>query len=218
MGKKTLTLACMFILCIILARAGTADAADTAIMAVDPPLRIVDAPSLSFTINVTLSIAHKIDFFDIYDITWDSTVLELETGTGADIVEGPYMKAFGSTVFSFAGINNTIGKIREVVCGFQTTSEANGTGVLFSIKFKSKAAGISPITIGHDETYLLDSMTNASWYMMTTNGLQINDGSVNVVPEFPASVLLSLFLVATTIAIAAATLSSRKRRILHDIP
>lgn len=216
MEKKTLTLACMFILCIILARAGTADAADTAIMAVDPPSKIVDAPNLSFTINVTLSIAHKIDFFDIYDITWDSTVLELETGTGADIVEGPYMKAFGSTLFTFTGINNAIGKIGEVACGYLTASEANGTGVLFSIKFKSKAAGISPITIGH-ETYLLDSKTNASWYMDSTNGLQINDGSVNVIPEFPTSVLLPLFLVATTIAIAAATLSSRKRRILHNI-
>jgi hypothetical protein len=190
-------------------------------MAVDPPSKTVDGPGLSFTINVTLSIAHKIDFFDIYDITWNSTVLELETGTDDDIVEGPYMKAFGTTVFTFAGINNTIGTIGEVACGYLTSSEANGTGVLFSIKFKStddaRAGDTSPIAIG-DGTYLLDAKTDQSWFMNSTNGLQIDDGSVNIVPEFPASVLLPLFLVATTIAIAAATLSSRKRRILHNIP
>jgi hypothetical protein len=219
MGKKKLPLVGMFILCIILARAGATGTPIGATMTVVPPPQNISAPGVSFTVNVTLSfpIAHKIDFYDIVSITWDPTKIQLQTGTDADIVEGSYMKAFGTTVFVDTGINNTKGIIGEISCGYSTASEANGNGTLLSIKFKSIAAGSSPIKIGY--AVVLDTATNVSWYWdpTTTPKLQINNATAVVIPEFSASVLLPLFLVVTTIAIAAATVSSRKRRILPRI-
>jgi hypothetical protein len=149
-------------------------------------------------------------------VVWDTSTLSLKTGTAADVVEGLWMKSFGATIFGVDYINNTGGKLDGVADNLLAGS-ATGNGTMFTVAFHAKA--ISPTTYisilnpNTVDTYLLNESLDG-----VVNIDAVVNGSVTVViPEFSASVLLPLFLAATTIAIAAATLSSRKRRILHSI-
>jgi hypothetical protein len=157
------------------------------------------------------------DFFDI-GIQWDPLALELKTGNSAtDIFEGGFMKAFGSTVFpgaSLIGQNLTAGYISDIPCGFLTGGPAHGNGTLLTIAFHAKALNSTGASI------IIMSPNTVSYLLLGANLVNIDavvDGSVIVIPEFPASALLPLFLAATTITIAAVTLSSRKQRILRNI-
>jgi hypothetical protein len=103
----------------------------------------------------------------------------------------------------------------DIPCGFLTGGPASGNGTLFTVDFHAKAENATGASI------VIMSPNTVSYLLLGPNLVNIDavvDGSVTVIiPEFPASAILPLFLAATTIAIAAATLSSRKRRILHGI-
>jgi len=228
MLKKVLSLIGMLLLCIILATTKTAEAAA-------PPVTIavvfengqstITIPQVGTNFTVSINIANApqapegIGFFDM-GIQWDPTVLELKTGTpSADVVEGGFMKAFGSTVFpgpSVAGTNLTEGIMSDIPCGFLSGGPAHGNGTLFTVAFRAKAtSAATSITIMSPNTtsYLLNATLDG-----VVNIDAVEDGSIIVIPEFPASALLPLFLVTTTIAVGAATFLSRKRRIPHCMP
>jgi len=211
MRKKMLPLLIMFLLCVLLARAGTTNADVLGTISVGP-VPTISAPGIEFNVTVSINVSPKIDFYIIEPITWNPDIIELKNGgTLADIVEGPFMKNAGSTVFVPMGINNALGKIDQISCGFLDVVDVNGSGVLFTIQFRSKAVGETPIDIGY--AVLLNSLVDPEWYLDPSNGLELNDGSVTVVPEFSASVLLPLLLIATIIAIIAAKALPRKRQI-----
>jgi len=106
---------------------------------------ITKAPCNNFIVSINIANAPNIDFFDI-GIQWDPAVLELQTGTPADVVEGGFMKAFGSTVFPGPSVIN-IGSMPDIPCGFLTGGPAHGDGTLFTIAFHAKAPGDGAITI-----------------------------------------------------------------------
>jgi len=213
----------MFILCIILATAKTAEAAVTPVSLTDAAPCTISVvfenglntinkvPGNNFTISINITNSPNMDFFDI-GIQWNPSVLELKTGTPmADVVEGGFMKAFGATAFpgpSPVNTNLIAGIMSDIPCGFSSGGPAHGNGTLFKVAFHCKAPDDGNITIMKPNviSVLLLGMT------MVNIDATVN-GSVIVIPEFSASVLLPLFLVITTIAIAAATVSSRKRRI-----
>jgi len=91
-------------------------------------LKIVDTPAMTQWIT---------------EITWDPAVLELQTGTDADMVEGPFLKGLGSTVFLVK--TPEIGRIPEATCAFLSGGPATGTGDIAYIKFRTKGIGDSPI-------------------------------------------------------------------------
>jgi hypothetical protein len=75
----------------------------------------------------------------IVEITWDSDVLELETGTEADVIQGDFL---GGEIFVVAGIEpGHIGEVTEA----KLAGTASGTGTAFKIKFHVKASGDSEI-------------------------------------------------------------------------
>jgi hypothetical protein len=203
MEKKTLPLICAVLLCIILANAGTVDA-QTLTIGVYPTSLTVDAPGQLFTIYINITDAPTMDFYDMYNITWNPDVLELETGTEADIVEGPFMKAFGTTITLVQDIEP--GRIGDIACGFLTVSFAEGSGNLFEIKFRGKAEGVSDIYIEY--AYVLNGSSLVDEFFQE----DLPYSTVTVIPEFPASMLLPLFLIATAIAVVTVTVWSRKRR------
>jgi len=204
MGKKTLLLTCTFLLCIFLARAGTVDAAISTV-AVNPPSLTVLQPNQSFTVIINITNAPTMTQY-LLNITWDPDVLELETGTEADVVEGPFLKSFGSTIFLVKTPEPD--RLPEVTCGL-LYGYANGDGDLFTIKFRSKAVGVSDINIA---------------YCVLFNELVVADipnlqkGTVTVLPEFTAFMLLLLLLTTTAFALITKKVWSRKRRIPATIP
>ena len=128
---------------------------------------ITKAPCSNFNVNVTVSLdpGEMIDFCDV-EIHWDPTVLELQTGTVADVVEGPWMKSFGTTVFAVQAPDNAAGILPDIACGYLgLTGNQTGSGVFCTIKFHCKSYGDGNITIWDPayspdthETYLLSGL------------------------------------------------------------
>jgi hypothetical protein len=230
MLNKTPLLVGILFLCIILGTAKTAEAAVTsgAIKAVtsastQPCTLAVVFENGYNTINKTASTNFTVSI-KIYNppegigqfcvgLKWDPSALALKTGTSADVVEGTWMPHFGATIYSVGAINNTGGTINQISDALTTyLPGATGAGTMFTVAFHAQALSpVANITIRSPNTattYLLNASLDG-----VVNIDAVVDGSVIVIPEFSASALLPLFLVATTIAIAAATVSSRKRRI-----
>lgn len=212
MNRKTLILLSTFTLLLILAGTAKTNAQELT-MAIYPSTIQVDAPGMDFDVNVTIANMPRADFFDIYNITWDPDIIELRTGSDADIVEGPFMKSFGTTVFAVTYVDNVNGRIDNVACGFLTLVFAEGNGVLFTIKFKSKGIGTTIIDIQEGWVYNMSHQPEPQAWNAT-----IQTGTVNVVPEFPSSTILAIFLTATTIAILAAKTRKPKIKMYKSIP
>jgi hypothetical protein len=90
----------------------------------------------------------------IATITWDPDVLELETGAAADVVEGPFLKGFGGTVWLVQAPQ--IGRLPELSCAFMTGGPASGTGNASYIHFHCKGVGDSAIHF--EAAYLLNGL------------------------------------------------------------
>jgi len=80
----------------------------------------------------------------IIEISWDPNVLELQTGTADDVIQGPFMSGFGGTVFLVT--DPEPGRLPEVTEAL-LAGYASGTGDLFYINFHAKGVGDSPITL-----------------------------------------------------------------------
>jgi hypothetical protein len=164
--------------------------------------------STDFNVSVTITNAPDIDFFSI-NITWDPAVITLKhNDTSIDVLNGGFMPTF--TGPSAALTKLAKGNLGDV-CGFNTVGYNSGNGTLFKMIMHSiKPANSSILIIAPN----LDS------YIMHTDTQETIDAVVNgtiLIPEFSVSMLLTVFLVASTLAIAAATVSSRKRRVLPKI-
>jgi hypothetical protein len=164
--------------------------------------------------NVSVKITNVpstgIDFYSI-KIHWDPAVVTLKhNDTASDVLSGGFTPGFAGP--SFAGTHFATGTLDDVA-GYNGVSFNSGNGTLFKMLMHSKAPSASNITIvaPNWDTYLmhLDIQYNID---ETVNGTMDI-----VIPEFSVSMLLTVFIVTTTLAIAAAIVSSRKRRVLPRI-
>jgi hypothetical protein len=201
MRKKILLILCILLMYAILSMARTANA-QTPVIAVDPASVTVDEPGQSVSVNITVTDAPDVTQWAL-NVTWNPAVLEI-VDPDNDIVEGPFLKNVGSTMFAFKPV--TPGCIPEMFSMLMVDKNASGNGVLCTITFNATAPGATEINI--DFGIFLQGL-NVIWPELT-------DGTVTVIPEFPMSVLLPLFLTTTAVIIAIAkTFLSRKRRPLH---
>jgi hypothetical protein len=218
----------MFFLFIILATAGvaaaapkTATTATQASLADDPPfiVAVVFENGLNtinvnagdnFTVSINVTDAPAVDFMSI-KVHWDPSVMNLkDNNTDLDVLTGGFFDTFWGP--SFAGTHLATGTLDDVT-GFDNVGSSSGNGAVFTMAFHARV-----LSSGVNITIVTPNLD--SYFMMGTTQQNITsavDGSVIVIPEFSASVLLPLFLGATTVAIAAATVSSRKRRIPNSI-
>jgi len=203
MKKKALLIACIFLAFIILAGTKPVHAQEP-IFAVSPATITVDAPGQEFTVNFTVVGSPEVDFWS-FNLTWNPAVLSI-TNPNTDIVEGDFLKKGGaSTIFVFKDPDYTMGSIEEINCGILTTgATVTGDGLLCKINFTAVAIGESPINI--DFAYLLIGIAEVYYP-------EIQDGSVTVIPEFPPTILIAIFLTATmAITLLMKTIKSRKRQ------
>jgi len=123
---------------------------------------ITKAPCNNFDafVKITLPVGVSITFVEL-EIHWDPTVLELQTGTSSDVIEGPWMDSFGNAGFLVQEPDNVAGILPDIADGYLAGGPATGSGVFCTIKFHAKAAGTSAIEIFAPappgiETYLLN--------------------------------------------------------------
>jgi hypothetical protein len=244
MLNKTLALIGIFLLSIILATAGAATAAlstktVTDASAKDPPLTlsIIFANGLNTTssmtkgTNFTVSVdinhvnaSNPVGFYTV-GIQWNPALLELQhNDTTTDILQasaGNFSSANGWSFANVAADETFLSKgLLDGIAGYNLATNNYGSGTLFTMNFTCKAVGTSYInitSIGNGETgeytYLTNYLGNIDVDIIAAYNAQLTI----VIPEFLASAVLPVFLVVTTVAIAAATVSSRKRRVLPTV-
>jgi len=166
------------------------------------------------TIKVTLPAGVAIDFCDV-ELHWDPAKLELLTGTSVDVVEGPWMKSYGSTVFAVQPPQTAAGILPDIACGYLAGGPALGSGIFCTVMFHCKATGDSNIVL-----WKPTNAADAETYLLMLGALVSIDVAQNgrVIPEFPVSMLLPFFLILTAFAAIATTVWSRKRQISIKIP
>ena len=206
MEKKIIPLFCVLFICIIMIRTGTANA--QGIVAFNPITITVDQPGTMFAVNITVTNAPNMTQFILQNITWNPNVLQLNSTD--EVVEGPFLKAVDTTMFLCKEPNNTEGRLPEITDITLHLKTTSGNGTLCTIWFFAKATGVSQLSFSQD-TYLLN--------VDQPIDLETEDGTVTVVPEFPASILLPLFLIITSaITLLATTVRSRRRQGQITIP
>jgi len=164
----------------------------------------------TYSANITLS-----NVFDLYawqiSLYYQSSVLN-----GTQAVEGPFLKS-GSPQGTFFILSNftdnynaTYGYVLMSCARLGATGGTSGGGTLATVTFKAKGTGSSVVhidTTGPFLTTLDDPNGNSIPYFAV-------DGTLNVVPEFPSSAILPLFMIGTLISLVA----FRSRKITHTKP
>jgi hypothetical protein len=205
MKKKILLLSSLFLIYIGLSGIGSANSAVSTITVVAP--LISPMPGELFTVNVTITGAPQLTQWIIDNITWNPAYIELETNSSASLIEGTFMKPYGTTVW-FAK-PTVSGRAPEVFVGYISGGPCpGGNGLLCQLKFRAKALGSSDIRLG--AAWLLDGLTIVD----TPNRV---NATLNVTPEFPMSTLIPIFLITTTMTLIA-VITLRKKRSLIKIP
>jgi len=171
-----------------------------ATMAINPTTKTVDQVGITFTLNITIADVTEMWSY-IIDLSWNASVLKC-----LGVTEGPFMKAFGSTVF----LTKTPlpGEVPEITCTFLTMIGATGSGVLATVTFNSTAIGTTNLHIGGPLEGQPDVLDKNEIPIDVT----VQDGSVTVIPEFPSSVILPLFIIMATIIIIVVKVAWPRRR------
>jgi hypothetical protein len=212
--KKTLLLVSIFFLFIILTTAPlvtvkAAPACTVSVVFGNGLSTMTLNQDTDFNVSVKITNSPAIDFYSI-KIQWDPTLVKLkDNDTSLDLLDGGFMIFAGPSAY---GTHLAAGTLDDVA-GYTLTGTSSGNGTLFKMLMHCMVPGNSTIQIvsPNIDTYIMNGVNQL-------NIDSVVDGSLAVViPEFSTSVLLTIFLVASTLAIAAATVSSRKRRVLSRI-
>jgi hypothetical protein len=163
---------------------------------VEPATFTATSVNQKFTLNITVH-----DIYSTADhggcwswmvrIRWNASILNVTSRS--DVKEGGFLKGNDpDTTFRFYDPDNVNGRLTEVTGRFNTETEAEGSGTLMTVTFTAIGLGTTKVTVY--ETDFVDFNDNA--IIVSTE-----EGTVTVVPEFPMSMMLLIFLI-TTAAIA----------------
>lgn len=147
-----------------------------------------------FTINVTVHNVTNLYGFN-FKLYYPSYMLN-----GSSVSEGPFLKTGGgSTVFmvpEFTDAHNETHGCAVVLCTRVPPTElgVEGDGVLVMITFNSTTSG-GPSVLHLADVRLSDA--NATEVPCT-----VVDGEVKVIPEFPAVLIMPLFIIVTLAVVA----------------
>jgi hypothetical protein len=198
---KVLTCSALIVLLTVPLRvAMMADAGSTRVF-LDPPSQTVGAIGDSFTVNVSIADVSNICGYEL-KLYYNSTVMN---GT-APLIEGSFLKSGGTTVFwpvRFTDhYNDSTHGVVWIDCTRWPASGVNGSGVLFTIKFKSLTSGDSvPLHL----TDLALSDPNSS-----PIPCEVSDGVITVVPEFTSTVAVLSLLIGSLFGILFRKRAMRK--------
>jgi hypothetical protein len=173
------------------------------VKAVEPTVKV--APSTFTATSVNQNFTLNITVQDIYSTTdhggcwswmvrirWNASILKVNAR--ADVKEGDFLKNVDpdNTKMQFYDPDNVNGRLPEVTGRFTTETEAEGSGTLVTVTFTAIGLGTTKVTVY--ETDFVDYDGNP--IIVSTE-----EGTITVIPEFPMSMMLLIFLI-TTAAIA----------------
>jgi hypothetical protein len=147
---------------------------------------IISAPfatvNVGDTFTIPISIANATDLTSWqFDLAFDPTLVNADW-----VTEGPFMSAFGVTLFGPGAIDNVAGLISLVTDSYvDLPPEPSGSGVLGNIEFTALAPGVSPLTFSN--VFLNDSDQGFS----ATNGQITVEGASVATPEPRTFILLA---------------------------
>lgn len=158
------------------------------------PLRVAAAPVISapfvtvevgdtFTIPISITGATDVTSWQ-FDLVYTPSIVKANA-----VTEGPFMSAFGTTLFTPGVINNVTGLISLVADAYvDFPPDPSGGGVLGNIEFTALAPGVSPLTLAN---VFLDDLDSG---FQTANGQVTVRRQVTRVPEPATLTLLGLGL------------------------
>lgn len=209
MRKKLTLMLSLFLICAILT--GTVRG-DGMVISVNPQITGTIEPGDTFLVNIDIAdvLAPGIVQWMIR-LKWDPTILNITTVEDTPvIIEGNFLKSKGSTMFLYTPVNYTDGRIEEMFCVLLVAGAKTGSGNLCQINFTAVHADGNEIGI-YDS-----ALVNETGDVLPHS---VVNATVTVIPEFPASMLLPIFLATTTIfVLIVKTVLLRKRRLYTSVP
>jgi len=133
-----------------------------------PRMNTVWGTEETFTVNITLTEITSLYGWEI-KLYYDPSILN-----GTDASEGPFLKNAGQTFFNFTindNYNATHGRIKAFNTLVGQIPGVNGTGVLFTVTFKTKDLGIT--TLDLEETILADINGNSMPHTVKDGGVEV---------------------------------------------
>jgi len=175
-----------------------------AVVSLNPRETIVSAPDQNFTVDVNVTDVAGLYGFS-FQLDYDTILLDaLKVTPGPVIPATRFLGPIDPDTFEWTPINDTLGQV-EVVCTFlYPATQFTGDGTLVTINFTAKAEGTCALD------FTLTELFNNEMEPITHN---TNDGTVDVIPEFPAILIIPLLLIATLAATFLGKMNwSRKRK------
>ena len=122
------------------------------------------------TFVIPISIANAGDLASWqFDLTFNPTVVRANS-----VTEGPFLSAFGATLFGSGAVDNTSGRISLVTDSFvDLPPDPSGSGVLATIEFTALAAGVSPLTFSDIFLNDVDQGFSAASGQITVGGTPV---------------------------------------------
>lgn len=152
-------------------------------------------------VNVTVADVTLLNGWQIY-LDFNSSILECINAT---LPSDNIFSEMGNIITPDVSINNAEGWICWSAVILQFGVGVNGSGVLCQIEFKGLAEGNTTLALlSEDEnvygTYLSRVMDSGS-EKIPSGEVDLEDGKVWVIPEFPEFVIIPLLMAATSIAL-----------------
>jgi len=191
-GKKILCESLILLLIAGITMVGIPPAYAQTTLSLDP-LKITGI-ELGENFTVALNITNVATMKGVaFKLDYNTTILDATLVTSTSITDDATNKlpVDANLTFHWDGpptINDTMGRVWVAFWGFTTYT---GSGVLFTINFTATAAGNSTMHIY--DTEVLDNFGEDILH-------DVNDGEINVIPEFPTMVLIAVLLTATLAA------------------
>lgn len=199
MSRKFLALLIPYILIVCTAMTNVTKAQQFATVSVHPSSYEVSDVGIRFPIKINVTEVTELWSWKI-KLSWNESVLTI--ASSADVVEGPF-KPPGMTMFLGVPSPGEIGELSSTSMAAPKQG-VTGNGTLAIIYFTSVGLGTTDVVISEPD--FIDKDDVDIWMTPTP-------GEVTVIPEFPASMILPLFLILTAaIAIATKIFWSRRHR------
>jgi len=188
-----------------------AGASPDIVVSLNPIEIVVSAPGQNFTVDVNVTDVVGLGAWE-YKFTYNTTMLDATWVNKTSVTENcEYWGPVDPDTFQWtptSGINDSIGGgLGRVWSGasFPWGQEFTGNGTLVTINFTATAEGTC--SLAFTETVLGDSMGDPIEHTAIP-------GTVTVIPEFPAALVMSLLAIATlAAAFLGKTFWSKKRKV-----
>jgi hypothetical protein len=124
----------------------------------------------TFTIPVSITGATDVTSWQ-FDLASTPSIVK-----ASSVTEGPFMSAFGITLFTPGIINNVAGLISLVADAYvDLPPDPSGSGVLANIEFTALAPGVSPLTLAKVFVNDLDAGFQATNGQVTVTGKLVSE-------------------------------------------